>query len=415
MDDKVEYKKSITDKFKKIAFKKRTRCMICNSLNSDPVISLPNFPLTEIYVQNKVTEKLGFVDQEFCFCRNCGHGQISNIIDSEIVYGENYATRTSISSSAMTAIDVFLDFVKEITGNKKFKRIIDIGCNDLYALKKLSEKADSFYGIDPIWKDKSHTDNKINVIGDFVENLDFNQFDLSESLILSSHTIEHIEDPQKLVGLLVDNSSKDTIFFFQFPSFEYLVKTAHFDQIFHQHLNYFTLASVLQMLESVGAELVAFKTNPWHWGTLMIAFKKKNTNAISRHEQFRRLAVIPTEGEIKKKYAFFKDLMRMANERMCSLKDERVYGFGAALMLPVQSYYIKSLSNLKYIIDDDKSKEGLYYLNFPIQIISSEKIADLKSSTIFICAINSKVPLRGIISKLLTLNVKEIIIPLNMI
>ncbi len=403
------------DKFRNISFKKRTHCMVCGAKSSLLLIDLPRFPLTEIYVKKPVTESLGFVDQEFCFCQKCGHGQIMNIIDPKVVYGDNYATRTSISSSAMTALDIFLDFINSVVPKNQFKRVMDIGCNDLYTLKNLRNYAEKLYGVDPIWKGKTadFKDDKINVIGDFVENLDFKNIDLDDSLVVSSHTLEHIEDPKKLIKLLINKAHKDTLFVFQFPGLEYLVKTAHFDQIFHQHLNYFTLHSVLYMLEEVGAELISFKENPWHWGALMIAFKKSKKNNKIAHENFRKIADNLSAKEIKAQYNLFKAAMKEANKRILSLKNEQIYGFGAALMLPVQHYYIKSLSKLKNIIDDDQNKDGLYYLNFPVQITNSKKIKDLKNSVVFTTAINSKQPLRGILARLFQLNVKEIIVPTN--
>ena len=56
------------EKFRKIPFKTRTKCMVCEAKSTDPIIKFPNFPLTEIYVKNKVKEKVGFVNQELHLC-----------------------------------------------------------------------------------------------------------------------------------------------------------------------------------------------------------------------------------------------------------------------------------------------------------------------------------------------------------
>ena len=64
--------------------------------------------------------------------------------------------------------------------------------------------------------------------------------------------------------------------FFQFPGLELLVEKARYDQIHHQHINYFSIKSVCYMLEEAGAEIIDYKFNPFHWGAIMIAFKKKD-------------------------------------------------------------------------------------------------------------------------------------------
>jgi len=398
------------NKFKNIPYTKRTNCMVCGESLSQPLINLPNFPLTEIYVKEISPEKVGFVDQEFHFCENCGHGQIANIILPEILYKENYMTRTSISQSAINSLNIFLEFINNVRGNNEAKTIMDIGCNDLYALKKFRSNAEILYGIDPIFigKEKS-TEEKIEIIGDFVENVDFSKLKKPD-IVFSSHTLEHIENPKKLIKSLIDNSGPNTLFFFQFPGLETLVQDAKFDQIFHQHLNYFSLKSVIALLNEVKAELIEYKVNPCHWGSLMVAFKKSNNS-----DNFKFNPPQITKEIILNQYTLFIENMNLVNKRISSLKHNPIYGYGAAQMLPILNYYIRSLSEIRGIIDDNKSKQGLYYINFPKRIMGPEEIGNLEKSVVIITAINSKQSVRNITSKLIELNIENIILPVNLI
>ena len=222
-------------------------------------------------------------------------------------------------------------------------------------------------------------------------------------------------EPGRLIQRLVDRATSGTIFFFQFPSLEMLVKDARFDHVFHQHLNYFSLKSVSHMLKAVGAELVDCKINPFHWGALMIAFRKKDRNNINPYKGSAKFSGPVTDEKILKGYSIFKDWMAAAGEQLKSFKDEEIYGYGAALMLPVLDYHLKGLDNLNCIIDDDENKDGLYYINLPIQIKSKDAISDFKRGVFVITAINSLHTLRTIISKLIELRPKRIIIPINVI
>jgi cyclopropane-fatty-acyl-phospholipid synthase len=402
-------------KYRNIKYKKRTRCVICGKKYGKPAIKLPEFPLTEVYVNKKITEKLGFVDQEFHLCANCGHGQIANVIDPKILYDNSYKTRTSTSSSAIAAVDVFLEFINDTLKGRKVNTIFEIGCNDLYMLKKLRNKAKQLYGVDPILKGKEYSvkDRKIKVIGEMFENINLNELGLNMDVVLSSHTLEHIAEPKSMIQDLVDNSSKETTLFFQFPGLESLVSDAHFDQVFHQHLNYFSLRSVLYMLEEVGAELIAYKVNPYHWGALMIAFKK-NKNSSSSHKKFRKEAQNISKDHILSQYGIFKKCMDITAQRLEEYINKTIYGYGAALMLPVLNYYIYNLSIINCVIDEDPSKKDLYYLNVPKQIKMLKQIKNIDKSVVLVTAINSMQAIRSIINRLVKLNVEKILVPTNL-
>lgn len=400
------------EKFRNIAFEGRTSCMVCGEKMGPPVIELPDFPMTEVYTRQKIEERLGFLDQSFHLCGNCGHGQLGNVTDIDLQYGSSlsYYFRTSESATGRESSDFFSGFVKGVVGGRHFKTIVEIGCNDLYLLRLLRTKADRLVGIDPILKgrEKEFSEDNVTAIGDFFENV---SLDEDIDMVMCKDALEHVSDPKELVRKVVNCATDETLFFFQFPILETLLSGCRFDHIFHQHLNYFTLKSIIHMLNELGCQLLNYTINPNHWGVILIAFKKGNDNS-------RYLKYIWDIGnsDILDRYAVFKSNMEATRKRLSFLKNEPVYGYGAALMLPVLSYHLEDdLSDLKCIIDDDKSKEGLYYINLPVSIRTRENITGIRDSVILITAIQSLSNVRRILNRLFELNPKQIIIPLNTI
>ena len=408
-----------TDGFSDIHYKIREYCAVCSSRLDEPIIELPNFPLTGIYTKERVEKKVGCADQKFHLCKKCGHGQLSHIINPEFVYGKNYFFRTTMSSTAVKVINDFLSFINSFVKEKKFRTIVDVGCNDLYMLKELSSKAKHLIGIDPVLKgkEKELSNEKFKVYGDFFENV-IQRADLllDDDLVLSSHTLEHVPEPKLFIKQLLNNATQNTLFGFQFPCLEALLENYRFDQIFHQHINYFSLKSVLYMLHELGVELIDFKINNRHYGTMMILFKKKSQKETYGKNDFSSSIVKFSNQEISKRYALFQETMRITNERLQSFKNRDIYGYGASLMLPVLSYHLKNdFSCLKCIIDDDKNKDGLYYLNLPVIIRYSNKIDNFVNAVILITAITPVENVRKIVSKLISMNVWKIILPLTVI
>jgi len=403
-----------TDKYRDIPFTKRELCAICERSLVEPIIKYPSFPLTEIYVDHKISEKLGFIDQALHYCDHCGFGQLENIIEPKILYNDTYKTRTT-GSSAMGAIDVFLNFVDNNLEKRPINNIVEIGCNDTYTLSKLKNRAKNLYGIDPILKgrEQEFESENITTFGDFFENVNLDEIGNNLDVVLSSHTLEHISDPKALVDKILNNADSETQFFFQFPGLELLIDNARFDQIHHQHYNYFTVDSVVYMLNEVGAELVNYEFNPNHWGALMICFRKKGKNS-NKYQNNNQSITRINKDRILEQYNLFIDCMNLANRRILSYDDKKIYGYGAALMLPLLAYYIKDFHKLDSILDDDENKNGLYYLNLPIQIKNPKNINNLTDNVIFVTGLNSRSVLRSISTRLIDLGVRDIIIPTNL-
>ena len=395
------------ENFKNIAFERRSHCMVCSKLSEDPIFSLPNFPLTEIYVKEKSSERAAFLDQHFHFCENCGHGQISNVIPPSTLYGNSYHYRTSTSETGSAANDAFLKFIHSTIGDRHFKKIIEIGCGDLYLLNSLKDRADKIIGIDPILEESEDGlgEEKLTVIGDFIENVDLSQIDLNDSLIICSHTLEHVENPKEMLSNLFQHATPSTLFFFQFPGLDGLLENLRFDQIFHQHLNYFSCYSFNYLLKSLGSHIINSDTNP-HWGSLLFAFKKGSV-----FDQWRFIAPPPDKEGIMIRGQLFDQRMQSLKLLLQSFEGEKIIGYGAALTLPVLAYHLSDdFSGLPCIFDDDEGKENLFYINLPVPIKNSKDMGNIKDDTVFITAIDNT---RKILSKVIPLQPKRIVTVMN--
>ncbi len=83
-------------------------------------------------------------------------------------------------------------------------------------------------------------------------------------------------------------------------------------------------------------------------------------------------------------------------------------------MLPIIPYYIPAMKNALNIIDEDKSKSGLSYVNFDVEIKDGSNV-DFENSNILVTALATKFATRKIISKLSDLKALNIILPLSTI
>ncbi|MBI3011648.1 MAG: methyltransferase domain-containing protein [Candidatus Omnitrophica bacterium] len=393
------------------------RCGVCGE-RPEAVLDLPGLPLTGLYAKAFNNESVAGIDQHLAVCPSCGHGQLVYQVRPSLLYGESYSFRTSVSDTAKQGTGFFLSKLRELSADRSFHRVLDVGCNDLHLLRQLDGWVESRVGIDPVWNadekrqaQPDERDARINVIGATVEEVDLPQaLEAPPDLVLCRHTLEHIGDPRAALSKLFEASTEDALFLFEVPGFEALVRRLRFDHVFHQHVQYFSLSSFQRLLGEVGFHYRAHWVNYHEWGALVMAFVKQRGGGLRQADEAPP-AVTPAS--VQAAYELFRRQMASTNEVLSTFEGTRVYGYGAAAMLPILAYHLgNDLSLLTAVLDDDPTKDGLHYGNLPLTIRSPSGVADLEGASIFLTALDNVKP---ILTKLLARRPKHIIYPLHLI
>lgn len=388
--------------------RRNSSCAVCKASDPLQVLDLPALPLTGIYLEHPSSAKVPPVDQGLLLCR-CGHAQLMNILDPSFVYDATYTHRASLSPIATGGNEFFCQFLKNVVGRRRFKRVVDVGCNDLYLLRKLEPLGKRLLGIDPIWRGREPEPSaKTKVLGRFIEEVDLEEeLEGQPDLIVSTHTLEHLEDPRIQLERLVAKASPDAWFFIEVPSLDTLLEINRFDQVFHQHIQYFSLASFERMVRELGCELVEAKFNWGMWGgTMLTAFRKLPGRSRPTPRPGPRK---PSAALVRTSFKRFRAQLRGALDAVEGLGGLPIYGFGAAQMLPTLAYHLESdLGFLEAIYDDDPRREGLCYPSLRPQIQRPAPETVLDNAGVLVTALDST---RPILKRLLPMRPRRIIIP----
>jgi SAM-dependent methyltransferase len=288
--------------------------------------------------------------------------------------------------------------------------VLDLGCNDLFLLSQLKERADIRIGIDPVWRDREadREDTSVIVYGDNIENIKLSTLPEKPDLVVCRHTLEHIFEPGAVLNLLLESAAPDALFIFEVPGFDGLISRLRFDQVFHQHLQYFSAASFLRLLKNVGARFLLRRENYHDWGAMAVAFTRTGSRGAPEDSVER-----PRLDGITKRYKMFKEQLAETSATLAALDGSKIYGYGAAQMLPVLAYHMNTdFSQLAAILDDDPAKDGIGYWNLPVKVIPSDRAHDISHSSVLITAVDNVQP---IMTKLLACRPRHIIYPFHII
>ncbi len=384
-------------------------CSVCGGGGLEPVLDLPDFPLTGLYVTERDLTHRG-IDQGLNLCAACGHAQLRFAVDAKSLYGDSYTHRSGASPIATEGNDFFVAFLREVSAGARFERILEVGCNDLYLLKSVADMGNTLFGIDPIWRSGDcGAAGNIRVIGKFIEDVDLDR-DIggAADLILSSHTLEHIDDVAAQLGRLIDAAAQDALFVVEVPSFESLLRRCRFDQVFHQHIHYFSLASFRRLVERLGGRYIVHRFNYRYWGgTLLVAFRK-GVRAGGEDGNDR-----PTAALVAERLAMFRAQLAQTSALLEKPGRGPVYGYGAAQMLPALAYHMKTdFGFLRAILDDNLDRCGLVYPGLAPRIRMPDPDLDLDDATVVVTALDSA---RPILRRLVALGARDIVLPVHVI
>lgn len=375
-------------------------CPVCG-IPGEIIAEMPAYPITEVFKPFGSTDYSGptQADQRLLYCEACNHLYLSHHLPRDFIYS-NYVTESSSSQGAQIALDNFHAFVSR-AGVGPASSIIDIGANDTSLLRRFAGGGAKLIGIDP---NISSDDPGIQCVKGYVEECDLAAMAPGRRIFLCSHTIEHLYDVRAFMRQIAEVLGTDDDFFLQLPSCELLVRDVRFDQVHHQHLNYFSIRSLSRLLAECGLTVVRHHYDSDHYGALMCHVRK---GAASQHAA---QSIEVDSGLVRASHRAFMQSMQAAQARIGLLGN--FYCFGASLMLPVLAYYLPSLANAHSILDGSSAKHGLTYINFERPIKGDGGI-EYRDSDFVVTAVATKAATRRIAGTLFERGARNIVFPLN--
>ena len=337
-----------------MAFTKLKNCLACNSKELQQVLDLNKQPLANSYLKNKRVKEKKY-ELKVNVCLKCTHLQLSIAVNPEKIYRKyDY-----VSGTTQTYKKYMKKFYKICTKNNKkliYKNILDIGCNDGSQLDIFKFNKFKTFGVDPAKNIYKISSKKHNVICDFFTEKVVKKLNKKFDFIISQNSFAHNPNPVKFLRnakkLMHDKSSM----IIQTSQAD-MCRNYEFDTIYHEHINFFNVRSMIELLKRSNLRLHKVIKDPIHGSSYLFVIRK-NSN------QKKIISIIKKEKFIKLKYylSWGKKCKKLVNEIRIKLnkisKKNIVIGYGAA----AKANTFLNFSNIKFdlIIDDNKLKQNKF-------------------------------------------------------
>ncbi len=364
-------------------------CRLCKTENLSRFLELVSTPAGNNFLT--LDEKaLGYepiFPLELYFCNSCFHIQLGHVVDPKHLF-KNYHFVSGTSQVNINHFESYADNVITRFGLQENSFILDIGSNDGTCLDAFKRRGMRVLGVDPADNIAQIANERgIETIANFFD-IDL-AYEIKEKfgtpdLITSHNVLAHIEDfsgVMEAVSYLLDS---DSIFIFEVGYFSEVFQNLWFDTIYHEHLDYHTVAPLKAFFESISMELFDVQTIDIQGGSIRSFVQlESGSNILSasvdklitseiKHglTNVTNLRNFQTEINIVKD-DLLKMLKRFKNDGL------RIAGYGAPTKsTTLMNYFCLDSSIIDFIIDDNELKQGKYSPLLHIPIVSSDYIAD---------------------------------------
>jgi SAM-dependent methyltransferase len=269
-------------------------------------------------------------------------------------------------------------------------RVLDIGCNDGTLLRNYPEAVDKF-GVDPSDVARDLGDG-ITVVQDVFPTPRLSAaagakpFDVVTSIAM----FYDLEDPVGFVRSVRDLLAPDGLWVFEMSYMPTMLKLNSYDTICHEHLEYYSLAVIENILKRAGMKIVAASMNGINGGSIRCFATRRENAALDKPAHAARLQAIRQNEfdlalDTPAPYVAFQsrietqreELRAFLRERKAAGKRIHIYGASTKGNTILQWCGIDA-GLIDVAADRNPDKHGAFTLGTEIPIVSEEESRAMK-------------------------------------
>ncbi len=358
-------------------------CRSCNNTKLKRVVSLGYQPLANNLL-NKKNEKCDLYPLEVNYCEKCHNCQLSVAVEPKKMFSNYLYTSSTTKSFREHFIEAAKKYSKDFKLNKNKSYIIDIGSNDGVALKPFKDLGfKKILGIEPAKNlAKLANKNKIKTFNGFLEKKSIKNIKKNADLILASNVFAHSDKLKEMAECMFELASKKGTIIIEVQYLLNTLKDLTFDNIYHEHYNYWSLTSLVNFFNSYKATIYRVERIDTHGGSIRIYIKKnkkikieKSVKKLLNEEEKFGIKKYKTYQEFGEKvYKIRKNVLKNINK----LKEEnkKIIGYGAPAKATTALNFYGISKQIDFIVEDNKLKHNKFIPGVKIQIKNKSFIKD---------------------------------------
>lgn len=255
------------------------QCRISGSTNLIPVLHLGNQALTGVFPKSP-EQAITVGPLDLVWCPDSGLLQLGHSYDLEEMYGMNYGYRSGLNQSMVRHLQNKVNHLNRLRPVVSGDIVLDIGSNDATLLSSYQVSGLKRIGIDPTGvKFKDFYTDGIELVPDFFSAQAFkSKFPNGKAKIVTSISMFYdLESPRQFVQDIFDVLDDDGIWHLEQSYMPAMLRTNSYDTVCHEHLEYYSLEVVKNLLDQCGLKVIDVQMNSVNGGSFAVTAAKKTS------------------------------------------------------------------------------------------------------------------------------------------
>ena len=375
-----------------------TSCRVCTGSDLIEILDLGETPPANAYLTKK---NLGKPEHLFplilYFCRTCSLAQLLDVVRPDILFKDYHY----ITSASTPLIEHFARYAKDVIQpliSSKNNLVVDIGGNDGILLSFIRDTA-RVLNVDPADNLAGLSEKKgvpfypafftSKVAEDIIANYG------TATVVVANNVFAHTDPIRDVFAGVANLIGEDGTFIFEVHWAKHLLDEGCFDQIYHEHLCFYSLHAAKYLVESSGMSIFDVEIVPSQGKSLRIFAAKHRTPTanVARILQEEERAGMTSDAV----YTSFAHAVENSKRELLALlkklksEGKKIVGYGApAKGNTLLNYYKLGTETLDYLTDTTPQKQGLYSPGMHIPIVSPERLLSDTPEYILLLAWNFK-------------------------
>ena len=278
---------------------------------------------------------------ELAWSPTSGLVQLAHDYPGEMMYGETYGYRSGLNASMVAHLERKISILESQFCVQSGDTVLDIGANDATTLKAYCTPGLKRLGIDPsAEKFRSFYTEDISLEVDFFTADAYRRLsDTPAKIITSIAMFYDLPDPVAFAKDIASVLASDGIWHFEQSYLPIMLAKTSYDTICQEHLEYYSLDVVRQILDAADLQILDVTTNDINGGSFAVtAGHKRTTYPVSNLETVDWMLAQEERLGLRTRAPYEAFAGRMSEQRdqllglLKALKDsgKRVLGLGAS-------------------------------------------------------------------------------------